>query len=301
MKESEATDSRVGIMSPAGNPLSGKIHRVLRITRKLFTDSTTRKNLILVISGSIYAFLVAADTGLLRGIEEWERNNGLSYYRVEEFAILMMVLGVAIPIILYRRYEQIRNESLDETTSNRDLSPAEIWAGYQYEQLEKLFHQVEAAKKEWQSSLDSIKDMVILSDQDGTIHRCNRAFRDFIGLPYDKILRENLASLLARFEIDIKGLDLKTLNARFHISGKWFGVRSYPCKDFETDEITRVFIMMLDISVKKVPEEKVQFLWGHKVSSRLDGGKESLSRVDSQPDVGDTPTKHREPATRTTN
>jgi PAS domain-containing protein len=137
-------------------------------------------------------------------------------------------------------------------------------------------------------SVDSIKEMVVLADLDGRIHRCNRAFRDFTGLPYEEILMEDFASLLARFGVDKRGLDLKTLNARLHISGKWFGVRSYPYTDFETGNITRVVIMMLDVSGKKVADEKVQFLWGHKVHTRLDGGKES-------------PSPPPEPATRATN
>jgi PAS domain-containing protein len=288
MKESETANPHADNVSPAENPPSGNIHRVMCMAWKLFADSTTRKNLIVLILVSIFAFLIAADTGLFGGIESWERINGLSNYHLGEFAILLMVLGVAITIFLYRRYEQIREESLDETASGRDLSPAEIWAGFQYEQLESLFHQVEAAKKEWQLSVDSIKEMVVLSDLDGRIHRCNRAFRDFTGLPYEEILMENFASLLARFGVDMRGLDLKTLNARLHISGKWFGVRSYPYKDFETGNITRVVIMMLDVSGRKVADEKIQFLWGHKVYTRCDGGKES-------------PSPPPEPATRATN
>jgi PAS domain-containing protein len=260
----------------------------MSLARKFFADSTTWTHLMVLVSGSIFTFLIAADTGLLDGIEAWERKNNLSNYHLGEFAILLIVLGVAITIFIYRRYEQIREKPLDETMAGRDLSPAEIWAGFQYEQLESLFHQVEAAKKEWQLSVDSIKEMVVLSDLDGRIHRCNRAFRDFTGLPYEEILMENFASLLARFGVDMRGLDLKTLNARLHISGKWFGVRSYPYQDFETGNITRVVIMMLDVSGRKVADEKVQFLWGHKVYTRCDGGKES-------------PSPPPEPATRATN
>lgn len=273
MNESEETDSHAGLMSPAENPPSRNIHRVMCMARKLSADSTTRKNVIVLISVSVFSFLIAADTGLFGGIEEWERKNGLSSYHLGEFAILLMVLVVAITIFVYRRYEQIREEPIDESTSNGDSSPAETWAGFQYEQLENRFHQVEVAKKEWQLSLDSIKEMVVLSDLDGTIHRCNRAFRDFIGLPYEEILRENFASLLARFGIDMKGIELKTLNARFHISGKWFGVRSYAYKDFETDNITRVVIMMLDVSARKGTEEKVQFVWGRSEHSRHEDGQ----------------------------
>lgn len=299
VKKSEAADSHAGNNSPVEAPHPEKTHRLMGMTRKLFADSTTRKNLAVLITGSIFAFLVAADTGILDRIEGWGRNYSLSNYHLEEFAILLMVLGVASTIFIYRRYEQIREESLDETS--RDVSPEEIWAGFQYEQMESLFRQVEAAKKEWQLSIDSIKEMVVLSDLDGRIHRCNRAFRDFTGLPYEEILRESFASLLARFGIDMKGLELKTLNARLHISGKWFGVRSYPYKDFETDNITRVVILMLDVSARKVAEEKIQFVWGHKVYSRLDDGKEPPSRVDSEFDICDPSGNPRKPATKATN
>lgn len=301
VKKSEAADSHAGNMSPAGTPVPGKIHRLTVMTRKLFADSTTRKNLTVLITGSIFAFLVAADTGVLGKIEGWGRNNGLSNYHLEEFAILLMVLGVASTIFICRRYEQIREESLDETMASGDVSPAEIWAGFQYEQMESLFRQVEAAKKEWQLSVDSMKEMVVLSDLDGRIHRCNRAFRDFTGLPYEEILRENFASLLARFGIDMKGLELKTLNARLHISGKWFGVRSYPYKDIETDNIAKVVILMLDVSARKVTEEKIQFVWGHKAWSRLDDGKEPPPRVDSEFDICDTSANPRKPAIKATN
>lgn len=269
----EETDSPTGVMLPAENPLFGKARRVASAARKLFADSIERKNLIMLASGSVLAFAIAAISGLFGGIEEWERKNSLSNYHVEELVILLMVLGIAAAIFIYRRYQEIREKSPDEPTSGRDADPAELWAGFQYEELENLFRQVETAKKEWQLSLDSIRDMVILSDLDGAIHRCNRAFRDFIGMSYGDILRENIASLLMKYGIDMKGLDLKALNARFHISGKWFGVRSYPYTDIGTDNITRVVIIMLDVSARKVTEDKVQFVWGHRGHSGPDDGQ----------------------------
>src|SRR5512134_3679265 len=211
MKESEAIDIRADNMSRAENHPARDTRPGRSMPRKLFADPITVKNLIVLISGSILTFLIATATGLLGAIEEWERKGNLSNYHLGEFVILLMVLGVAITIFIYRRFVMIKEEHLDETMSNRDASPAERWAGFQYEELKNLFHQVETAKKEWQVLIDSIRDMVILSNLDGTIHRCNRAFRDFIGLPYEEILRGNIASLLARFGIGLEGLDLKAL------------------------------------------------------------------------------------------
>jgi PAS domain-containing protein len=181
----------------------------------------------------------------------------------------------------------MRESSPDKTTPDKESCTAEIWANFQYEQLETLFRQVETAKKEWQLSLDSIRDMVILVELDGTIHRCNRAFREFLGLSYEEILRKDFASLLRKFGIEMNGLDLKALNARFHISGKWLGVRSYPYTDFETNDITRVVVIMLEVTANKGTEEKVRFVWGNNVYSRMDGGKASSSQPESEMGVVD--------------
>lgn len=238
------------------------------MTKKSFTGSTQINNLIVLASGSILLFVFAAISGFLGGIEEWERKNSLSNYHVEEFVILLMVLGIATAIFLFRRYQEMREESLEETISDKDISIVGTRPALQYEELEKLFHRVETAKKEWQLSLDSMREMVVLSNLDGAIHRCNRAFKDFIGLPYEEILRKNIASLLTEFGLDMKGLDLKALNARFCISEKWFGVRSYSYTDFETTNITRVVIVMVDVSARKLTEDKIQFVWGHTKHSK---------------------------------
>lgn len=296
--ESPANDLCTGILSNAKAPPSGDAHRDMSKTRKLLAGSDAMKTLIVLVSGSLFAFLVAANIGLFRTIEAWERNSGLSRYHAGELAALLMGLGIAIATFISRRYGEIRGVPPGEATPNDAIRAAGPWTASRYEQLENLFRQVETAKREWQLSLDSIRDMVILTEPDGTIQRCNRAFRDFTGLSYEEILRENIASLLARFGIEMNGLNLKELNARFHISGKWFGVRSYPCTDFETGNITRIVVIMLDVSAKKVAEEKVWFVWGKRGYARPDGGKEPPPHPKSQGDqagIGDTPTPSETP------
>ena len=54
-----------------------------------------------------------------------------------------------------------------------------------------LFEKVEQAKKEWESTFDSIKDLVYLCDKDCRIVRCNTAFMDYVRLkPRDIIGKE---------------------------------------------------------------------------------------------------------------
>jgi PAS domain-containing protein len=103
--------------------------------------------------------------------------------------------------------------------------------------------------------------MVILSDLDGTIIRCNRAFKDFIGRTYAEILRENFASLMTNFGIEVKDLDIRNLNARLYIMGKWFIVTSYPIEEFETGKVVKAVILMQDAATTR-GSAKVQFIWG---------------------------------------
>jgi len=246
------TETPIQVMSRQIGPATGKS----------ISGSTAIRNLIVLASGSTLLFVFAAISGFFSGIEEWERKNSLSIYHVEEFVVLLMVLGIATAIFLFRRSQEARGESGKETMPDKDISLVGTRPALRYEELENLFHRVETAKNEWQLSLDSIREMVVLSDLDGAIHRCNRAFKDFIGLPYEEILRENVASLLTGLGIDMKGLDLSALNARFHISGRWFGVRSYSYTDINNADINRVIIIMGNISARKLTEDKVQFVWG---------------------------------------
>jgi PAS domain-containing protein len=273
MTEPELFGAPVGNALPAWNRRAGKARRATFTTRKSSDDAAALKNLVLLAFGSILGFLVAADTGIFGWLEEWARRNELSNLHVTEFATLSSVLGMAAAIFLFRPCREARKEATGGRNPGAGGRVGEARAEPSSMELETIFNQVETAKREWEHSIDSIRDMVILSDLDGTIHRCNRAFKEFLGLSYEEIVRENIVSLLSEFGIGMDGLDLKTLNARFHISGNWFVVRSYRYTDFETGNITRVVIIMLGVSGRKVPEEKVQFVWGHTGNPRQGDGQ----------------------------
>jgi PAS domain-containing protein len=265
MPPENRTDREVSAFGGRNPEIADRPHEaifrwVISLCRKTAAGSAALKDLITLAIGSILALAFSSVSGGMDAIERWGRENNLSGFPVGETATAAMILGIATAIFLARRHRVLNRDPLAGTGSGEGADPVESVRPYM--ELEHLFRKVVFAKKEWEQSLDSIRDMVILSDLDGTIHRCNRAFRDFIGLPYETILRENFLSLLLAFGIRMNGLDLNGLNARFHISGKWFAARSYPYTDFETGNITRVVIILSDVSARKVSEEKVRFVWG---------------------------------------
>lgn len=56
----------------------------------------------------------------------------------------------------------------------------------QHEQLKSLFHQVESAKKDWEQTMDCIGDMVIMTDGEGLVRRCNREATRFFARDFHK-------------------------------------------------------------------------------------------------------------------
>lgn len=255
---SHVSSSIIKLFDNLDNP---KFRSKYIVLKKLIAGSAALKDLISLVVASILAVSFSIFSGGLGVIREWEWKNNLFNLYVEEILIVLIILGIATTIFLIRRYQELHEEIREDPEIMKGSSSRQKQAALENKNLKNLFYQVESAKKEWEQSLDSIEEMIILSDLDGTIHRCNRAFMDFVDLPYEKIRGENLASLLSNFGVELKDLDLKDLNARLNVMGNWFLVKSYPCKDFETGNITKAVIIMHVVSTN-MRSAKVQFVWG---------------------------------------
>jgi PAS domain S-box-containing protein len=230
-------------------PRKSKFRSGDAVFKKLISNSEALKDLVALVVASI---LFVAFPIFFRGldyIEEWERKNRLSGLHIAEIAMVLIILLIAAAIFFIRRYQELQEGVLEDQTIP------------QKKNMKTLFCQIETAKKEWERSLDSIEDMVILSDLDGTIHRCNRAFKDFIGRPYEEIRGKDFASLLSNYGLEVKDLDLNDLNARLNIMGKWFIVKSFPYNDSETGIANRTVIIMHTGSTNN-GSAKVRFVWG---------------------------------------
>lgn len=104
-----------------------------------------------------------------------------------------------------------------------------------HEELSLLFGRVESAKKEWETTMDCISDMIILLDPEGRVKRCNRAAMEFMDMPFEQILGQDLQRLSAQ-----AGIPLPPITAAFNIHcyelhveapDIWLAVTCYPGKD----------------------------------------------------------------------
>jgi len=75
------------------------------------------------------------------------------------------------------------------------LTEKQSQQGQEYKDLETI---ISRGKQQWEATFDSVEDMIILTEENGTIVRCNRAtgdafqtgFRQLIGRPIDELLAD---------------------------------------------------------------------------------------------------------------
>lgn len=101
----------------------------------------------------------------------------------------------------------------------------------QHTKLDKLFAQVEAAKREWEDTLDCITDIVLMCDTQGTIQRCNRPFIQLSNMPFEQFAGKSWATILygLGFVID----DYKNGNGTIHDKqgARYFDLRTFPLRN----------------------------------------------------------------------
>ena len=216
------------------------------------------KDLIILVAVSILVYILAVLSGGFDGIGRWATRSGLSRIHIEELISILAMSGLACAIFFVRRYKEVHAELQDRKQSEQVMRKSRAMSLRKEKELKQLFRQVEFVKNEWERTLDSVSDMMILSDVEGNIQRCNWAFMNFVGRPYRDIRGKRLESLLKERGIEVRNLEVEMLKAQFQVGGEWFDLKSYPFKDIVSGNITGSVVTIHDRSahgkVADVPE-----------------------------------------------
>jgi PAS domain S-box-containing protein len=156
----------------------------------------------------------------------------------------------------------VSRDVTEQRELEHELLESQVALYNQHEELAKLFSQVEAAKKEWETTMDHIGDMVILADKEGKIRRCNRAFQEFAGMPYGSIIDADWVELLHKHELITGTIYLQSLELYHNPTGRWFVLNPYPFKDSDTEEISGYVITIHDATELKQVTEKLEKMNG---------------------------------------
>ncbi len=124
--------------------------------------------------------------------------------------------------------------------------------------IHEVFLKVEAAKKEWELTMDCIMDMVIIVNNDDEIRRMNSMVRAFTGKGYSEIIGRNWREILCESGMefrkmgDIHAGDLELYHPS---SERFFLVRSYPFEHEVVEQCGAVITLHDITAMKKVSED----------------------------------------------
>jgi len=127
-----------------------------------------------------------------------------------------------------------------------------------HNELSELFAQVESGKREWEDTIDSLSEMVLMCDQFGVVNRCNRAVTTFTGLPYDEIVNVDCMELFARVGLEITGYDGTSGQLECEGGRRHFELLSNELKQIGSDEIRGVVVTIHETTELLKMNEKLQ-------------------------------------------
>ncbi len=125
-------------------------------------------------------------------------------------------------------------------------------------EIDKILKNVEAIKNEWELVLDCLNDLVVLTDNNDIIIRCNIPFSTFVKQPFENILNKKLQDLLHEREL-VKGSYIEEENGIEFFDKqrkKYFIQRNYNV----TDEggISGVVIIFSDNTKRKLVTQQLE-------------------------------------------
>ncbi len=200
-------------------------------------------------------------TNMLRILDEHGRVRNLeTHFRVKSGEIRIMLwsaevieyVGEACLIVV--AHDVTEKRQLEE-----ELLQSQIKLYQNHEHLKRYFAQVEQAKKEWERTLDCIGDMVIVGDREGKIVRCNKAFQEFMAIPFSQIIGADWTELLYSHDLSVGTIFLQSVELYHPPSGRWFVLNPYQFRDQEaSDEVTGTVVTIHDMTELKQLTEQLQ-------------------------------------------
>lgn len=125
-------------------------------------------------------------------------------------------------------------------------------------ELKDLFAMVQTAKNEWERTLDCIPEMVILTDTESVVKRCNRTFVGYMGKDFPGILGKNLISLLREHGLPVDDADAPCLRFRCEASDRWFELRRFPYAEKEKPVVAGHVVIISDITQQRRFTEQLE-------------------------------------------
>lgn len=149
---------------------------------------------------------------------------------------------------------RLLNEQVAQRTRELNKSLQNLQA--ENERLVELEKRISRAKQQWEASFDAVADMMLVTDQEGKIVRCNQAAANILQLGFDEISGQSIVKLL--FSHADEKIDIQTMpEGEIYIEklGGWYELSTYPVV-YEDNNGGMIFVLR-DINDRKEIEREI--------------------------------------------
>jgi two-component system NtrC family sensor kinase len=122
---------------------------------------------------------------------------------------------------------RLNNEIADPLMIEKELQRQQPDQLKQHEDPDRLFRLVQLGKKEWELTMDCVKEIVVLVDAAGKIRRCNKAMVNLTGKGYPDLIGQQLRDVFRQGSIPVDILLGQQTEVFHELDGRWFLVNSY--------------------------------------------------------------------------
>ena len=127
-----------------------------------------------------------------------------------------------------------------------------------HRELLRIFDQVEAAKTEWEQTMDCVPEMVILTNSSGTVQRCNKTFASYLKKDYYEIIGRNWSLLLRERGLPVNSSQNSTRTLYEEPSGNWYELKMHPYTSKGKIPASGHVITIADITMQKKFSEQLE-------------------------------------------
>jgi PAS domain S-box-containing protein len=128
----------------------------------------------------------------------------------------------------------------------------------EHDELSMLFRQVEAGKREWESTMDCVGDILILTDMEGRIKRYNKSLSLLTNKSIEELTGLDWESVMSDCGLEIITFYAESIELYHKPTRRWFTLTSYPFKDSNTELAGVVISLHETTEVKHITEELEQ-------------------------------------------
>jgi two-component system, NtrC family, sensor kinase len=135
-------------------------------------------------------------------------------------------------------------ESAGRCGNNRDITES-------YRDKEEkglLFQQISAAKDQWENTMDSIDDLVMIIDIEERITLCNKRVADLLNCTYDSLLGKHWRTILSAGGMAFSTQDNNIYECYYPATEQWFLIKKYDYLNPSNSTTTSSVITLNDLT-----------------------------------------------------